>query len=67
MKSKFELVEFLNNKLAECEVQRDKLHDMSLIDERPFIREDLSYERGQINLIRHLLFFLNDEATTTNC
>lgn len=66
MKSQLELLEYLKNKLADCEALRDKWHDMSLNDDRGFIREELSYYRGQINVIRILLTFLNDETTTPN-
>lgn len=59
MKSKLQLEEYLKNELVECESLRDKLHDMSLTDERTHVREEISYYRGQINLIRHLLLLIN--------
>jgi len=60
MKNHQELIEFLKVKLEESEQERDKWFELSRTDERDFVKGEVNYHRGKINMIRHVLIFLNE-------
>jgi len=62
MKNIEELKEFLNSQLTECELERDRWFGLSRVDERSFIKESVEYQRGKINMIRHLQQFLKENG-----
>jgi len=61
MKNLEEINEFLNSQLTECELERDKWFDISREDERCFVKGEVEYQRGKINMIRHLQQFLKEK------
>lgn len=48
------------DELQIAEKERDKWHQKSLSDERCFIREEISYQRGKINTLRHILSLIEN-------
>lgn len=63
MKTQEKLIKFLKEKLVDAEQERDKWHNESLTDNRCFVKGEVEYQRGKINMIRQTLLFLKEDET----